>query len=164
MPRRKCAATRANRETVDLAPLLELAPAVAEPPPAPAGVLPLIATAWAEYWHSPLARLVHTASDALALRRLFLLYDEAERGLQAFRAVRVVEGSTGQLKLNPAKDAVDQADILALEDRFGLSPKARLALGVVLGDAARSLHDLAGGLGSEEDDDAPDPRLAAMDR
>ncbi len=156
MPRRKAPAVRANREAVDLGPLI--GPRVVEGPPAPDGLLPLMTEAWDRFWGSPLAQLVHTDSDLLALRRLWLYYDEAERGIRAYRRVRVVEGSTGQLRLNPALKAIDEDALVKLEDRFGLSPKARLNLGVVLGDAARSLSALAD-VGPSGDDAESDARL-----
>jgi len=53
-------------------------------------------------------------------------------------------GSQGQKILNPMyrqRTAVD-AEIRQLEDRFGLHPKAGLQLGIVYGEAARSLEEL----------------------
>ena len=53
-------------------------------------------------------------------------------------------GSQGQKILNPMyrqRSAVD-AEIRQLEDRFGLHPKAGLQLGIVYGEAARSLEEL----------------------
>ena len=60
------------------------------------------------------------------------------------RKARLVEGSQGQPRINPlfTTIATMDAEIRQLEDRFGLSPRARLALGIQLGEAHRSLADL----------------------
>ena len=99
---------------------------------------------WGEFWGSPLAAQVE-ASDHGALRRLFWLYDEVERLIEAISLTgRVVEGSQGQPRANPLYKQVQefQAEARQLEDRFGLSPKARLALGISFVEAAMSLDAL----------------------
>jgi len=56
----------------------------------------------------------------------------------------MISGSQGQKILNPMyrqRTSVD-AEIRQLEDRFGLHPKAGLTLGIVYGEAARSLEEL----------------------
>lgn len=163
MPRhRKPGPLRANRETQDVG-LVVIGDRIAEAPPPPdARLLAVTRDAWIDFWSSPLARLVSTKTDLMALRRLFLWYDEQERALRAYRRRRLVTGSTGQMVLNPVLKAIAPGDVLALEDRFGLNPRARLALGVILGDAQRSLADINAELDSDEDE-PPDPRLAAMD-
>ena len=135
-----------------------------EPPDAPKGLLQATGRAWTAFWESPLAGLV-TPADHPSLARLFSLYDERERALRGFRRRRLVLGSTGQPVLNPlfgAMKALD-AQILVIEDRFGLSPISRLRLGVALGDAARSLEELTRDLDVEEDADGADPRLGHLD-
>lgn len=85
------------------------------------------------------------ASDHGALRRLFWLYDEVERLIEAIGLTgRVVEGSQGQPRANPLYKQVQefQAEARQLEDRFGLSPKARLALGISMVEAAMSMDAL----------------------
>lgn len=136
-----------------------------EPPPPPAGLLQQTRQAWAAFWTSPLAMLVVPATEGLALARLWTLYDERERAYRGYRRERLVVGSTGQPALNPLAKAMQamDAEIRALEDRFGLSPMARLRLGVQLGEAARSLEELNRSL---DDNDGPadgvdqhDPRI-----
>ena len=53
-------------------------------------------------------------------------------------------GSTGQPRANPLYKQVQefQAEARQLEDRFGLSPKARLSLGITFAEAASSLDAL----------------------
>ena len=99
---------------------------------------------WGEFWSSPLSAQVEQ-SDHGALRRLFWLYDEVERLIAAIdQTGRVVAGSQGQPRANPLYKQVQefQAEARQLEDRFGLSPKARLALGISFAEAAMSLDAL----------------------
>ena len=99
---------------------------------------------WQDFWTSPLSQQVE-ASDHGALRRLFWLYDEVERLIDAIgQTGRVVAGSTGQPRANPLYKQVQefQAEARQLEDRFGLSPKARLSLGITFAEAASSLDAL----------------------
>ena len=162
MPRHpKPRTLRANTERLDVGPLLTRRGEVVVPEP-PGGLLPATEAAWRDYWASPLAQLVTAGTDLMSLRRLFRFYDEHERGMIAYRRKRQVKGSTGQTRLNPALRAIPSEDILALEDRYGLNPRARLTLGIILGDAARSLADLNLELDLEEDD-IPDPRLLTLD-
>jgi len=132
-----------------------------DPPPAPSGLLKATREDWSGFWASPLASLVIPA-DLPALRRLFTLYDERLRAYQGYRKGRLVAGSMGQPVLNPLFAAMKSADaeIRALEDRLGLSPIARLRLGVALGEAARSLDELNRSLDADDDADDPagDPR------
>lgn len=124
-------------------------------------------TDWAEFWGSEQARLVK-AAHVPALTRLFRLRDQAERFRRAGMKQPLVLGSTGQMVLNPLlKEASDLATkLLPLERDYGLTPKAWVDLGGALGDATRSLADLNDALSDDDDgdDDAPDPRLLAMDR
>lgn len=115
---------------------------------------------WGEFWSSPLSAQVE-ASDWGALRRLFWLYDEIGRLIVALgKTGRVVAGSQGQPRANPLYKQVSefQAECRQLEDRFGLSPKARLALGISYAEAAMSLDAMNAQLGVrlEDDDDVWD--------
>lgn len=121
-----------------------------EPPEPPAGLLVATREAWAGFWTSPLAALVIPA-DLPSLRRLFELYDERARAWRGYRRHRLVEGSQGQPVINPLAKAAAafDAEVRQLEDRFGLTPAARLKLGIRLGRAAKSLEDLARELDGE---------------
>jgi P27 family predicted phage terminase small subunit len=84
-------------------------------------------------------------SDHGALRRLFWLHDELGRLMEAIEETgRVVPGSQGQPRPNPLYKQVEafQAEARQLEDRFGLSPLARLRLGITFADAHQSLEGL----------------------
>jgi len=112
-------------------------------PEAPQGLLKQTRAQWVELWSSQLAQTI-AATDMPALERLFTLYDERHRAMRDFRKARLVRGSTGQPVLNPMGKLVKDLDgeIRQLEDRFGLSPQARLRLGIDLGKAADSLDAL----------------------
>lgn len=163
-PARKPAAQRQRRNddgAGELAAVPELAEAVAPPPS-----LRLKATkaAWSEFWESSVARLIDVRSDIGALTRLFELYDEiGTMGNFVRKNGRVSLGSTGQVTLNPIYKHMTtiRGEITALEDRFGLTPSARLKLGATLGNAAASLDKMNQQLADqdpEDDDDADDPR------
>lgn len=156
---------------------------VAKAPPPPADLLATTRSAWESFWRSPQAKYVDPSTDLMALVRLFRLYDEQERAYRQLTgkgAKRIVEGSKGQPRLSPLYSLIDRLDakILAVEDRFGLSPRARQNLGVKrAGGSGGSLDDLNQGLAGDEtpeledderDDDAgeaEDPRhLAAQAR
>jgi P27 family predicted phage terminase small subunit len=129
-------------------------------PAPPAGLLKATREAWSAFWSSPLAPMVVPATDLPALERLFTLRDERARALRGYRARRLVVTDSG-VALNPLLRVLKQldAEIRQLEDRFGLSPIARLRLGVALGEAARSLEELL----DDDDDDDPDQRRGAVD-
>jgi hypothetical protein len=112
------------------------------PEPSP-GLLAASAASWRDLWTSPLAA-TFVESDVPALRRLWDLCDERARVARVARKSRLVAGSKDQPVLSPLIGYVASldAEIRQLEDRFGLTPKARLALGVQLGEAHRSLSDL----------------------
>ena len=132
----------------------------------PAGLLKATRDEWETFWRSDLARLVQTETDLVALERLFRLRDEERRAVREARKARLVPGSMGQLTLNPLLKYAEslQKEIRALEDRFGMTPKARMALGIAFGEAARSLSDLNQMLEYDDGDEADeeDPRLAAL--
>jgi len=121
--------------------------------------------AWDRFWGSPAASLVRP--EALApIQRLFSLYDERERSVRAYRKARFVLGSRGQVRLNPIAGQLNRLEhqILALENVFGLSPKAALGLGIQPLTPGRTLEDLniAATLSAAEDP-GEDPRDALIE-
>ena len=106
---------------------------------------------WEDFWGSPVAVMVSDASDFSVVVRLVSLLELRE---QAFRSVReepLIVGSKDQPVENPLAKAMSRydAEIRALEDRVGLSPRSRLALNISLGAAKRSLDELVGGASDE---------------
>jgi len=137
---------------------------IAKPKP-PEGLSAAVRESWDTFWASPLA--AHTiATDVAALRRLFRLYEQRERYIEIAAEDTLSTGSTGQLVLHPLIKEVDTLDgkILALEDRYGLSPMSRLKLQVTLGDASKSLAEVNAALASRKrsDEEPEDPRALAV--
>ncbi len=110
----------------------------APPPAVPAHFLRATAAQWEAYWASPIGRLADPATDLPVIERLFSLRDERERAYRAYRKRRVMAGSRGCPRLNPAWEVIAAADaeIRELEDRFGLTPWARMQLGMQCRDVA----------------------------
>lgn len=136
-------------------------------PPPPAGLLAATRREWETFWRSELARLIEPDTDLPALERLYRYYDEHRRVLREARKERLTIGSTGQMVLNPLLKYAESVakEIRALEDRFGLTPRARLTLGIKFGEAARSLDDLNRMLEDDDGDeieDQEDPRAHAV--
>jgi hypothetical protein len=83
--------------------------------------------------------------------------------LRATRKRPILAGSMGQPTLNPLTKqlgAVD-AEIRQLEDRFGLSPRAAMALGIIFTDLHKNLDELNREANADDDDqdEEEDPRL-----
>jgi P27 family predicted phage terminase small subunit len=147
-PARKPAGKRQNRVTSDV--VVPLRQGVVVPDPDERWRSETVER-WGEFWVSPLASSVEV-SDHGALRRLFWLYDELVRLVEAVEATgRVVEGSQGQMRPNPLYGQIEkfQAEARQMEDRFGLSPMSRLKLGITFADAHASLSALNERLAAE---------------
>ena len=99
---------------------------------------------WNNFWESDLATAIDIKSDLPVLERLASLMDERERIFKQAKKDRLVVGSQGQAVLNPLYSALLKidAEIRNLEDRIGLNPKARVSLGIQIGQAKKTLSDL----------------------
>lgn len=125
---------------------------------------------WHSWWGSEVARLIEPESETPIVRRLFDLLDQAARFEAAGRLEPMVEGSTGQMVINPLlKHAQGLRDEARRDEAvLGRGPKRRLDLGIKFGDAARSLDEvnrrlsgaIRNGSGAEPPDD---PRLSAIE-
>jgi hypothetical protein len=100
-------------------------------------------TAWDEFWSSDVAQAIEV-EHLPALRRLFEMRDLQSRAWERYRAQPYVDGSMGQPVTNPAFAEATKLEsaCVALEDRLGLSPKARANLGIAIGQAALTAADL----------------------
>jgi hypothetical protein len=152
------------------APQVVLGPPIT-PPPLPGRPLRVTQEGWEQFWASPQAAHVLPA-HLPALMRLFSLRDQRERFAREGLRDSVGTGSTGQLVLSPLVKHLPVLDaaILALEDRFGLSPKHSIALSEGFDDAsaaaARANAALADGFeapSEAEDEPKPVRRLAAVE-
>ena len=139
-------------------------------PPHPSGrkLLKTTVDQWEGFWSSPLAKLI-TDADRPALERLFHLLDTRERLQRIYLKDPFTTGSTGQVVSHPAAKELASLDgrIAKLEGQFGLTPKARLDLGVSFGAAAKSLEQLGRDFdkdmdGGDDVDDDEDPRRAEV--
>tara|TARA_A100001234_G_scaffold26321_1_gene20567 strand:- start:23875 stop:24324 length:450 start_codon:yes stop_codon:yes gene_type:complete len=99
---------------------------------------------WEDFWTSDLASAIDTKSDQSIVYRLATLIDERERIYKQAKKDRLVVGSQGQVVINPLYSAMLKldAEIRQLEDRIGMNPKSRVALGISIGQAKKSLADL----------------------
>lgn len=114
---------------------------------------------WDTIWESELARVIDRRTDLPRLERWILATAELDRVRRTLQATRLVRGSTGQPVLNPlAAYAADlERTIEKAEDAFGMTPKARLGLGLDVAALAKTAADLNAMLEDEPDDgDEPD--------
>ena len=125
-------------------------------PKPPHGLLKATKEYWENYWKSKLSQSVD-ASDMPAIIRLFTMMDERERAYRAYKKERLVLGSQGQMVLNPLAKVMGSldAEIRQMEDRLGLTPKARAQLGISFTEAVKSMSQLNAAL---DVDDEVDPR------
>lgn len=119
-------------------------------PAPPEGLLPSTVQVWETYWADQVAGAT-TPVDHGALRRYILYLDEWERCMAAVRrpnedgeVERLVKGSTGQPRINPlAEQALKLEGVLSkLEADFGLTPLARMRLGIAIGQARMTVAEL----------------------
>jgi len=137
-------------------------PVVPAPPP---HLLRSSRELWASLWASPLAQVWDPVTDRMAVEELVRFVDERERAWRAFRRERLVPGSKRQPRLNPLWDLIQYttAQILQLSDRLGLTPRARLQLGITFSQAAMGIAELNRLLDEAEDDDDGDFALETDD-
>ena len=124
-------------------PLAVVGPIDAIPDP-PRGLLQVSIRRWSAFWRSPVAGAIDLRSDLPRLERWIQDVDEYERAGKALRSNRLVRGSQGQPVLNPLAAYLHQLDtrIRATETDFGMTPMARIRLGIAVGEAARTLSEL----------------------
>lgn len=160
-PPKKPADRRQRRNASDVG--LVLVDLQTDRPSPPAGLLKVNREAWDTYWSSEVASLCKP-EDSPALRRLFTLYDASDRAWREEKREPLVEGGGGQIWPNPAgaKKAMSlESHIRALEDRFGITPLARLKLGVTF-QQGQSLTEMNRRILEGDRDARPDPRSRAL--
>lgn len=122
------------------------APPETEIPLAPrphGGLLVKSTAAWESFWLSCSAKAAEQV-DRIVAERWILAYDEWHRALNAVRKARLVAGSMGQPVLNPlaAYAAGREAAMEKCERQLGIGPKFRADLGVTVGHAQLTAHEL----------------------
>lgn len=128
----------------DRAPLEVVVPITPPPPPAPLrGWRKATRDAWVSYWRSEVSAAAQDV-DLPSLRRLFTMLDVQAQCWARYAAEPYVDGSKGQPVSNPALDDALKLEraVVALEDRLGLSPKARANLAISIGQAQLTAGDL----------------------
>lgn len=131
-----------------------------KPPPPLLSWTPEIREAWKDFWTSRSAELVDRATDLVAVRHLFTLYDERARAYLSYRKNRIVRGSKKQMVANPVYKVARamQQEIRQLEQQFGIGERSRRALGIQ-GRGEPTLEDmnaeLAGDFADPREDEAP---------
>ena len=106
---------------------------------------------------------VATEVDLPALKRLFAYYDQWERMSRIAAKHPFTEGSTGQIKAHPASEQMLKLETVIgnLEKELGLTPYARSRLGLSIGQAKLTAHEL-NRLSTKEDPSSVDPEIAAL--
>jgi hypothetical protein len=134
-----------------------------EVPAAPAGLSKSWIEQWETFWSSDMSRTV--SPEAMpSLVRLFKYRDQRDRLEEICEKEPFLTGSKGQPVVNPLFARVEklESQIVSLEDRFGLNPRQRMALGASMVDTAKSLSDLNRKYQRNDRPARPDPRLAAL--
>lgn len=115
----------------------------AEVPDAPEGLSEELEASWVEFFSSELSGLIKP-TDMPVVRRLWAYYQQHEDLNNIFERSKLVAGSTGQPRMNPAFDGMMKLEgaIYRLENELGLTPSARLRLGITFADATNSIDAL----------------------
>lgn len=158
---RRAESTRVGHRTYPQLAVLPVGPEE-PPPPAPPGIRKgtRARKLWEAIWASELSRVIDRRTDLPRLERWIWATAELERVRRTLQRARLVRGSTGQPVLNPlAAYAADlERTIEKAEDAFGMTPKARLGLGLDVAALAKTAADLNRMLERADDDgdEAPD--------
>jgi P27 family predicted phage terminase small subunit len=110
-------------------------------PRPPAGLLPVTVKTWRSLWRSRVAQSWDRSSDLPVVTRYALLLDRWQRYDDIVRGAPMVRGSKDQLRANPLASRMDaiESQLRSLEDQLGLTPAARLRLGISLVEAQTAL-------------------------
>ena len=134
---------RQNRRSRSNLRLIEQHDPARPTPPAPDGMSSRQLASWQAYFDSQLSSLIKE-TDLPVVERLWRYYQQHEELTDIFDKARLVPGSQGQPRMNPAHDALMKLEgaIHRLENELGLTPSARLRLGITFSDAAMSLEKI----------------------
>ncbi len=126
-------------------------------PPSPVGLLKPSRDRWEAYWRSAVSSAVDLNADFGLVERWIRSVDEWHRAYRDFRKARVTTGSMGQLVLSPLAKLISQleSEINRCEQQLGLTPMARLRLGLTANQERLTAAALNRSL-SEADDSNPD--------
>jgi len=112
-------------------PLVQVAPASIAPMP-PGGVGEHAVAVWTSFWASRVSGAIDLLADAEALQHWIVCVDEREKLRAATVRAPLVKGSHEQLMLNPLFRRLRDLnrEIARAEEHFGMTPLARMRLGV----------------------------------
>lgn len=98
---------------------------------------------WLAFWGQSELLMGLGSIDVFLVRRVAQLRELRLQALEHLDGHPMVRGSQGQLVANPLSRVLlgYDAEIRQIEDRLGLSPKARVNLGVTFGQAVKSLEE-----------------------
>ena len=127
-------------------------------PSCPRGLLKRSRERWDAYWRSDVARAADVVADLHRVERWITAVDEYDRCMPLLRKERTVEGSQGQPRLNPLASylAQIQTELKTAEADLGLTPMARLRLGIAYGQARITAAELNKALNEGDDGSSDD--------
>lgn len=138
---------RVGHTTPVTAQVFDVAPTA---PPVPEGLHAAVTEQWLAFWQSEASHVL-ADSDLPAVERLFRYRSEWWETEEDWRrmddALRITTGSQGQLKIHPLAERILklEATITALEDKLGLTPRARAQLGIAIGQYKLTWQEVAAG-------------------
>lgn len=124
-------------------PLVQVAPATVTPTP-PEDVGEHALAVWSAFWASRVSGAIDLLADGEALRHWIRCVDERERLRVATSRAPLVKGSHDQLMLNPLFRRIRELnrEIARAEEHFGMTPLARMRLGVTYLQEQAAKEDL----------------------
>jgi hypothetical protein len=124
-------------------PLVPVMSAGVAPPP-PEGLEDHAVAVWSAFWASRVSGAVDLVADGEALHHWILSVDERDKLRAATTRAPLVKGSHEQLMLNPLFRRMRELnrDIARAEEHFGMTPLARLRLGVTYLQEQAAKEDL----------------------
>ncbi len=151
------AALQGHRSVAPLKELNGSAPIPREQlPPPPDGLVPAAVDYWYRYLGSVVGqRVVNLDIDGPALYRWAECVSQRLKLQPQLAEKPLVKGSTGQDVVNPLNTLIVNLtrEIERLEEHFGMTPVARMRLGIAIGEAADSLSGLHDALFGASTDD-----------
>lgn len=146
-PRKPLALKAGHSKGKKEAPRLGIIPKAAAPKPAPkppTGLGKRAGQVWRAYWRSQVSEAADRDADMHRIDRWIKAVDEYDTVLEVFRKNRVVDGSMGQPVLNPLATYLStlEGQISRAEHELGLTPLARLKLGITYGEAQLTALEL----------------------
>ena len=113
-------------------------------PPMPRGLCSAAQDAWRDYWADEVSGVLRRSDTTLVIRWVRNVDRYNRLVAEADREPVMVEGSTGQTRVNPIYSLVlkIEASVRADEAQLGVGPANRLKLGAQFSEAARTLAEI----------------------